>query len=152
ATSAECWVRYGTSTAYGQATARDSSFSNSHTVYISNLTAATLYDYAATCLDQKGRAATSPNHSFTTLASSVAHSVPLNWIDSVSPGVTSQHVYRSQISGGYYALLASLGASATGYTDSSVNPGQTYFYVITAIASGLESAYSNQATAVVPNP
>src|SRR5437773_6322785 len=136
ATSAECWVRYGTSTAYGQATARDSSFSNSHTAYISNLTAATVYDYAATCLDQKGRAATSPNHTFSTLASTVAHSVPLNWTDSVSIGVTSQNVYRSTISGGYYALLASLGTSATAYTDSSVNAGQTYYYVVTDLASG----------------
>src|SRR5947207_7765305 len=77
ATAAECWIRYGTSTVYGQATARDSAFSNSHTAYISNLVSATLYDYAATCLDQKGRAATSPNQSFKTLAA-VAHSVPLN--------------------------------------------------------------------------
>jgi fibronectin type 3 domain-containing protein len=41
----------------------------------------------------------------------------------------------------------------TSYTDSSVEAGQTYFYVTTAVdASGKESANSNQTQATVPSP
>jgi fibronectin type 3 domain-containing protein len=37
------------------------------------------------------------------------------------------------------------------YTDSAVTNGTTYYYVTTAVdGSGNESAYSNQATAVIP--
>jgi len=37
------------------------------------------------------------------------------------------------------------------FTDITVISGQTYYYVVTAVdASGLESAYSNQAPATIP--
>jgi fibronectin type 3 domain-containing protein len=37
--------------------------------------------------------------------------------------------------------------------DNSVQAGQTYFYVSTAVdAAGRESVYSNQTQAVVPSP
>jgi fibronectin type 3 domain-containing protein len=40
---------------------------------------------------------------------------------------------------------------ATDYTDSTVASGTTYYYVVTAVDSNNnESAYSNQATAVIP--
>ena len=42
---------------------------------------------------------------------------------------------------------------ATTYTDSNVQSGTTYYYVVTSVnGSGIESAFSNQATAVVPSP
>jgi len=38
------------------------------------------------------------------------------------------------------------------YTDSAVQNGATYFYVTTAVdGSGNESAFSNEASAAVPN-
>jgi fibronectin type 3 domain-containing protein len=41
----------------------------------------------------------------------------------------------------------------TTYTDSSVQAGQTYFYVTTAVdGAGKESAFSNQTQAVIPAP
>jgi fibronectin type 3 domain-containing protein len=41
----------------------------------------------------------------------------------------------------------------TTFTDSTVVAGTTYFYVVTAVdGSGTESAYSNEAKAVVPSP
>jgi fibronectin type 3 domain-containing protein len=43
--------------------------------------------------------------------------------------------------------------STTSYTDNTVVSGQTYYYVTTAVNSqSQESGYSNQATAVIPNP
>jgi len=43
--------------------------------------------------------------------------------------------------------------ASTTYTDSTVQAGVTYFYVVTAVdSSGNESVYSNQASATVPTP
>jgi hypothetical protein len=92
-----------------------------------------------------------PGGSCLTGTGSVAHSVSLNWNASVSPGVTGYKVYRGSVSGGPYTLLTSLGAS-TNFTDNNVQSGQTYYYVVTAVSSGGESSYSNQALAIIPVP
>jgi len=43
--------------------------------------------------------------------------------------------------------------ASTSYTDNSVQAGQTYYYVVTAVdGSGNESVDSNQAQAVIPTP
>jgi hypothetical protein len=78
------------------------------------------------------------------------HSVALNWDPSTSQ-VAGYNVYRRIGSSGSYAKLNSSVSTATNYTDSSVQSGQTYDYVTTAVDSNnLESAYSNQATAAIP--
>ncbi len=81
---------------------------------------------------------------------SVAHSVALNWNASTSAGVTGYKVYRGTTSGGPYSLLTTVGTTSA--TDTSVASGQTYYYVVTAVDSAGESAYSNQSQAVVPAP
>jgi Abnormal spindle-like microcephaly-assoc'd, ASPM-SPD-2-Hydin len=79
-------------------------------------------------------------------------SVALSWNASTSQ-VTGYNVYRGSVSGGPYAKINSTLNASTNFTDSSVQPGQTYYYVTTAVDSGgTESAYSNQAQAVIPNP
>jgi len=40
----------------------------------------------------------------------------------------------------------------TSYADLDVLGGQTYFYVVTAVAQGVESAYSNESMATIPAP
>ncbi len=63
--------------------------------------------------------------------------------------MTGYRVYRSTISGGYYALLAS--AAGLTYTDTPVQSGAIYCYVVSAINSaGQQSTYSNQTKAVIP--
>jgi hypothetical protein len=80
-------------------------------------------------------------------------SVTLTWAPSTSGGVIGYNVYRGTISGGPYAKLNSSLDANTAYTDGTVEAGQTYYYVTTAVNSeGLESAYSNQATAAIPSP
>ena len=80
------------------------------------------------------------------------HSVALNWTASASSNVVGYNVYRGTASGGPYGELNS-GIAATTDTDSTVQGGQTYYYVVTAIdSSGVESAYSNQVIATVPSP
>jgi hypothetical protein len=53
------------------------------------------------------------------------------------------------VSGGYYAVLSN--ATGLNFTDTSVNSGTTYYYVVAALnAAGQQSPYSNQVTAPVP--
>ncbi len=78
-----------------------------------------------------------------------SHSVTLSWNPSTSSGVTAYKVYRSTSATGTYTLLSSVGTSNTA-TDSTVASGQTYYYVVTAVSNGTESAHSNTATAVIP--
>jgi Abnormal spindle-like microcephaly-assoc'd, ASPM-SPD-2-Hydin len=80
----------------------------------------------------------------------VSHSVALSWIASTST-VSGYNVYRSNSNGSGYAKLNSSLVPALTYQDSSVDNGTTYYYVVTAVdSSGDESAYSNQASAVIP--
>jgi Abnormal spindle-like microcephaly-assoc'd, ASPM-SPD-2-Hydin len=80
------------------------------------------------------------------------HSVALSWSASTSV-VSGYNVYRSSQSGGPYARMNSALEPATTYTDSTVQAGQTYFYVTTAVDPvGTESAYSSQVQAVIPTP
>lgn len=82
-----------------------------------------------------------------------SHLVDLSWTASTSV-VVGYNVYRGTVSGGPYATkLNSAVVPGTAYTDTAVVAGQTYFYVVTAVdANGVESVYSNQASALVPTP
>jgi len=78
------------------------------------------------------------------------YSVTLNWTASTST-VSGYNVYRSTTNGSGYAKINPSLVSAVTYSDSTVQDGTTYYYVTTAVnSSGTESAYSNQATAVIP--
>lgn len=80
------------------------------------------------------------------------HSVSLAWTASTST-VSGYNVYRGSQSGGPYIAVNSGLDASTSYTDNSVQAGQTYYYVVTAVdGSGNESVYSNQAQAVIPTP
>jgi hypothetical protein len=87
-----------------------------------------------------------------TVASQGAHQVDLNWHASASSGQNgccTYKVYRSPNSGAYGAAAAT-GVIGTTYTDASAASGTTYYYVVTAFDGTAESAYSNEAVAVVP--
>ena len=73
--------------------------------------------------------------------------VNLTWVQSASPGITTNNVYRSTTgSGGPYGLLASL-AATTSYADTAVVNGSNYFYSVTAVSTNGESAMSGSAGA-----
>jgi fibronectin type 3 domain-containing protein len=79
-----------------------------------------------------------------------AHSATLTWSASTSI-VVGYNVYRGSTSGGPYTRLNSSLDAGTTFTDSSVLSGQTYYYVVTAVDSNdVESADSNEVTAVIP--
>jgi len=65
--------------------------------------------------------------------------IDLGWTYAV-PAASQYNVYRSTTSGGPYALI---GSSTTNfYNDVGLTVVQEYFYVITSVLNGLESAYS----------
>jgi hypothetical protein len=77
------------------------------------------------------------------------HYVTLKWNASTSSSV-SYNIYRGADSGGPYTRIAS-SVSGTTYTDSNVSAYDTYYYVTRAVnSSGVESSYSNQASASIP--
>jgi hypothetical protein len=80
-----------------------------------------------------------------------AHSATLSWNPSATEGV-GYRVYRSTQSGQSYALLNSEPVSTTSFTDSTVEKGETYFYVVTAVDADFnESGYSNEVFATIPS-
>src|SRR5712692_2227311 len=78
-----------------------------------------------------------------------SHSATLSWTPSTS-AVEGYNVYRSIVSGGAYARLNSYTVTASSYTDSSVQAGQVYYYMVTSLASGTESSDSNEVSAAIP--
>jgi fibronectin type 3 domain-containing protein len=83
----------------------------------------------------------------------VPHTVLLSWNPSTSTNVKGYNVYRASIAGGEYSRINATPVSGIAYSDSTVSSGRTYYYVTTAVDTNtVESAYSNQATAVVPTP
>ena len=85
-----------------------------------------------------------------TAAQSSTHTVQLSWNASTST-VSGYNIYRGTSNGGPYAKMNSALVMSLNYTDSSLASSTTYYYVTTAVdAAGIESAYSNQANAVVP--
>lgn len=71
--------------------------------------------------------------------------VILSWWGTAN--ATSYNVKRSAVAGGPYTLLASLITDPLTYTDTTATVG-TYYYVVTALVAGVETAVSNEAKAV----
>jgi len=89
------------------------------------------------------------------LSGAGTHDVILSWTASTTPGVVGYNVYRGTTSGGPYPTeLNSSPINGTTYTDATAQAGQTYYYVVTAVASDdvTQSADSNQVSATVLSP
>jgi hypothetical protein len=81
------------------------------------------------------------------------HSVSLGWNTSTSSNVVGYNIYRETSLGGSATRINSALDATPFDTDSTVQSGQTYYYVVTAVDSaGTESSYSNQVQAVIPYP
>ncbi len=79
------------------------------------------------------------------------HAVNLSW-DASSSQVAGYNVYRGSASGGPYSEQNSSLVTQTAYADTTVQAGQTYYYVTTAVDSGgNQSSYSNEVQAIVPS-
>ena len=71
----------------------------------------------------------------------------LNWIDG-SNQETGFHVERSFSAGFGFALVTTVPANTTTFTDVGLNGDTQYFYRIAAVNSGGSSAYSNEVSAI----
>ncbi len=78
-------------------------------------------------------------------AKNIREGILLEWIQLSCPGMQSFKLYR-QLPGQAASLLSTLPATATAYTDTTVQGGQQYQYFITTLnSSGKESENSDKA-------
>jgi hypothetical protein len=78
-------------------------------------------------------------------AAAASGQVSLSWTGSAS--ASGYNIKRGLASGGPYSLLTTTVQAS--YTDTSVNIGTTYYYVVTAFNSAGESGNSNEASATL---
>ena len=77
--------------------------------------------------------------------------VDLSW--NAAPAVVGYNVYRASRAGGPYSKINSVLDAGTVFSDSSVQGGQSYYYVTTSVDStGAQSSYSNEIQAAIPTP
>jgi P pilus assembly chaperone PapD len=80
-----------------------------------------------------------------------SHSVALTWQPDPSASF-GYNVYRSTAANGPYAKVNSPVVTVTAFTDSAVQGGQIYYYVVTAVDSaGVESSPSTLVSAAIPD-
>ena len=80
----------------------------------------------------------------------VPHRALLTWTPSTS-SVVGYQVYTSAVAGGPYTKLTASLVTTPSYTDSTVQSGKVYYYVVTGVsATDSESAYSNEVAALIP--
>jgi fibronectin type 3 domain-containing protein len=77
-----------------------------------------------------------------------AGQISLTW--NAVANATSYNIKRSTVSGGSYTVIAT-GVTLTNYTDA-VPAGMKYYYVVSAVAGGVESLNSLEATVNLPYP
>ena len=135
-------------------------FATSGTTYSdTNVAVSGTYYYIVTAIDNSGESADSPvvvgsitglpapANLMATLYSSTQ--VNLSW--TASAGATSYLVRRATASGGPYTTIAS-GVASTTYSDTTVQIGPTYYYVVAAVSATNGSANSNEAAVTVSLP
>jgi fibronectin type 3 domain-containing protein len=79
-----------------------------------------------------------------------SHSATVSWTASIS-AINGYVIYRGSHPGGPYARLNDSLNAGTSFTDRSVEAGQTYYYVVTAVDSNYrESSFSKEVVATIP--
>lgn len=95
---ADARIEYGTSTAYGIASALQTATTTAHAVSLSGLTASTTYHFLVKSGDTAGNLATSSDHMFTTLSAPATTTPPI--VGSIAVGVKVEPKTLNARSGG----------------------------------------------------
>jgi fibronectin type 3 domain-containing protein len=141
----------------------NSSLVTSTSFTVSGLTNGTMYSFTVSSMDPSSNESaqsavatatpeapvSAPNAPLNLTSTGGNADVELSW--TASDGATSYNIKRSTTSGGPYTQVVSSVTSTT-YSDTSVTNGTTYYYVVTAVNSGGESANSNEASATPTAP
>jgi PKD repeat protein len=98
------------------------------------------------CEVQLGGASNPPGAPTGLVATPGPGQVSLDWADSPEPGV-GYNVKRSLASGGSYTKLNAAPLTQSAYIDTGLAAGTPYFYVVSAVGPGGESANSTEASA-----
>ena len=85
------------------------------------------------------------------LSAAPVSATQINLVWNTLTDATSYNVKRSTTDGGSYTPVAS-GVTGTNYSDSGLAGGTIYYYVVSAVISGSETANSGQATATTFSP
>jgi fibronectin type 3 domain-containing protein len=152
-----------------RATSADGTYSKLTTVTTSSwndasVTNGTTYHYKVAAVDSYGYASEPSNPVSATPADNTPPAAPtglaatagnatvaLDWTDSTEADLAGYRVFRSNVSGSGFSLVAS--PSASTFTDNSVSNGSTYFYTVAAIdTAGNISAPSSQISATPTAP
>ena len=85
------------------------------------------------------------------VATAGADSVSLDWQDNAEPenDLVGYNVYKGASSGSYGPPTFT---AQSAWLDTDVDPGVTYYYVVTAVDAQLESGSSEEVSATVPEP
>jgi fibronectin type 3 domain-containing protein len=78
-----------------------------------------------------------------------AETVRLTWSQSKSTPVSSNNVYRGNVSGGPYSEIFESTGPIIKNIDATVVAGETYCWIVTAVSNGIESPYSNESCVTV---
>jgi fibronectin type 3 domain-containing protein len=74
----------------------------------------------------------------------------LSWAADTSV-VAGYNSYSSTVSGGPYVKLNATLIPTTAFSDTTVQSGKTYYYVVTAVdSSNVESTHSNETSVTIP--
>jgi fibronectin type 3 domain-containing protein len=156
-TLADSYIVKRSSTSNGTFTLLANNLSNTNYTDTSAINGNTYY-YVVTAINIGGESGNSnvasatltPNAPTNLIATSGNLQIGLNWIG--SNGASSYNIKRSPTSGGSFTTIAS-NITLTNYTDTGLSNGTTYYYKVSAVNSGGESANSNEASAIiVPSP
>jgi arabinoxylan arabinofuranohydrolase len=121
------------------------------------LSGSTTYYYVVSAVNAGGESANSSQASATTqtpppppaaptgLTATAVSSSQINLSWTASSGATSYNVKRATVSGGPYTTVAS--PTGTTYNNTGIAASTTYYYVVSAVNAGGESANSTQASA-----
>ncbi len=130
------------------------------TTYADNtVTNGTKYYYVVSAYNTYGQSANSAEVSATPAAApppvpanliAAAGNTQVNLSWNVSAGATGYHVKRSTTSGGAYTQISA--PTTNSFTDTGLTNGTTYYYVVSALSAGVESANSAQASATPTAP
>ena len=91
---------------------------------------------------------TDPSPSPTPTPAPSTASLTLRWTANAEPDLAGYKIYGATSSGAYGAAVATVPANATSFVATGLQPGVTYFFVITAFdTAGNESTRSAEVTA-----